>query len=57
MSGRSSLTNLIVFFDEMVGEGRSDVIYLDFKKVFSAVSLSIPLDKQMKYRVSMWTQK
>lgn len=40
---------MIVFSDEMVGEGRPDVIYLDFRNVFNTVSLNIPLDKQMKY--------
>jgi len=49
MKGRSCLTNLIFFYDQMtrlVGEGKAvDVIYLDFNEAFDTVPHSILLEK------------
>lgn len=53
MMGKSRLTNLIVFCDEMTAlmdEGRVvDVFYLSFSKVFDTVSCKIPIGKLTKY--------
>ena len=52
--GKSCLTNLIAFCDEMTGlvdEVRAvDVVYLDFSKAFSTVCRNILIDKLKKYR-------
>jgi len=57
--GKSCLTNLIAFYDEMTGwvdEGRAvDVVYLDFSKAFNTVSHNILLGKLRKHGLDEWT--
>ncbi|GAB0184601.1 mitochondrial enolase superfamily member 1 [Grus japonensis] len=58
MKGRSYLTNLISFYDQMtrlVDEGKAvDVIYLDFNKAFDIVSHSILLEKLVAHGLDSW---
>ncbi|CAM4637192.1 unnamed protein product [Lepidochelys olivacea] len=57
--GKSCLTNLIAFYDEITGSvdmGKAvDVIYLDFSKAFDTASNSFPASKLKKYGLDEWT--
>ncbi|CAM5078437.1 unnamed protein product [Natator depressus] len=57
--GKSCLTNLIAFYDEITGsvdEGKAvDVLFLEFSKTFDTVSHSILASKLKKYGLDEWT--
>ncbi|GAB0206675.1 mitochondrial enolase superfamily member 1 [Grus japonensis] len=62
--GKSCLTNLITFYDEMSGlvdEGRAvDIVLLDFRKAFDPVSHKILIEKLLMYGLDeqtvRWTE-
>jgi len=57
--GKSCLTNLIAFYDDVTGwadEGRAvDAVYLDFSKAFDTVSHNILLGKLRKCGLDEWS--
>ncbi|CAM5076900.1 unnamed protein product, partial [Eretmochelys imbricata] len=56
--GKSCLTNLIVFYNEITGsvdEGKAVDMFLDFSKAFDTVSHSILASKLKKYGLDEWT--
>jgi len=59
--GKSCLTNLIAFYDDMTGwvdEGRAvDVVCLNFSKVFDTVSHNILIGKLRKCGLDGWTMR
>lgn len=60
MEGKSFVTNLIDFYDEMtvmVGEGRAvnGVLVIICKVVFNSMSCNILTEKLMKCGLNIWT--
>ncbi|CAM4502351.1 unnamed protein product [Lepidochelys kempii] len=56
--GKSCLTNLIAFYDEITGfvdERKAVDVFLDFSKAFDMVSHSILVSKLKKYGLDEWT--
>ncbi|CAM5108210.1 unnamed protein product [Natator depressus] len=56
--GKSCLTNLIAFYDEITGsvdEGKAVDVFLDFSKAFDTLSHSILASKLNKYGLDEWT--
>ncbi|KAJ7421834.1 RNA-directed DNA polymerase from mobile element jockey-like protein [Willisornis vidua] len=55
--GRSSLTNLISFYDWMthLADKAVDVVYLDFSKVFDTISHGILLEKLAAHGLDRYT--
>ncbi|CAM4569476.1 unnamed protein product [Lepidochelys olivacea] len=57
--GKSCLTNLIAFYDEITGsvdEGKAvDVLFLDSSKTFHTIAHSILASKLKKYGLDVWT--
>ncbi|CAM5144659.1 unnamed protein product [Natator depressus] len=56
--GKSCLTNLIAFYDEITGsedEGKAVDMFLDFSKAFDSVSHSILVSKLKKCELDEWT--
>lgn len=58
INGKSCLTNLITFCNEVTNEGREvNVAYLDFNEVFDTVSHNILMDKLTNYRLDKWAAR
>lgn len=60
VKGKSLLTNLIEFCDEMTGladEGwAADVVYLNFSRAFDTIiSIKILIEKLIKYKLGKWS--
>lgn len=58
MKGKSCLTDLTTFYDEMTGsvdEGRADDVYLNFNKAFNSFPHNIWTGQLLKYGPGKWT--
>ncbi|PKU33986.1 rna-directed dna polymerase from mobile element jockey- hypothetical protein [Limosa lapponica baueri] len=54
--GKCYLTNLIIFYDEMIGlETTVNIVYLDFSKAFNTLSRKILIEKLLIYRLDEQT--